>query len=271
VADVNLCADTTSAVITEPTQIIATSAATPASCFNTVDGSALISAVGGSPSYTFNVAGVGQNSTGQFNLLAAGNYAVTITDANACSTTSSFTITQPDSVVITISPDPTEVDLGETITLQSTTNQGGVLTYNWQPTNGLSCTDCAAPEFTGIYSGIYTLTISNDAGCSGTQTVTVTVTPNYHLFVPNAFSPNGDGQNDFWQVYGKLSNIKQLEVNLFNRWGEKVFESTDANFQWDGNFKGQTVPPAVYVWQLNVVFIDNHTEELRTGSLTVIK
>jgi gliding motility-associated-like protein len=72
-------------------------------------------------------------------------------------------------------------------------------------------------------------------------------------------------------VYGKLSNIKQLEVNVFNRWGEKVFESTDANFQWDGNFKGQTVPPAVYVWQLNVVFIDNHTEELRAGSLTVIK
>jgi gliding motility-associated-like protein len=271
VADVNLCADTTSAIITEPTQIIATSAATPASCFNTVDGSALISAVGGSPTYTFNVAGLGQNTTGQFNSLAAGNYAVTITDANACSTNSSFTITQPDSVVITISPDPTEVDLGETITLQSTTNQGGVLTYNWQPTNGLSCTDCAAPEFTGIYSGIYILTISNDAGCSGTQTVTVTVVPNYDLFVPNAFSPNGDGQNDFWQVYGKLTNIKQLEVNVFNRWGEKVFESTDANFQWDGNFKGQTVPPAVYVWQLNVVFIDNHTEELRAGSLTVIK
>jgi gliding motility-associated-like protein len=206
-----------------------------------------------------------------FSGLAAGSYSVTITDQNGCSVTQVAAITEPDSVIISILPNPLEVKLGESLQLNTTTNQGGLLSYQWTPSFGLSCADCSNPVFEGVYSQPYQVTITNEDGCFGTSAVVVTVVPNYDLFFPNAFTPNTDGTNDTWQMFGNKNSMKQIEVMVFNRIGEKVFESNDLNFSWDGKFKGVESPNAVYVYTAKIVWLNNHSDSDYKGTITLIK
>ncbi len=160
--------------------------------------------------------------------------------------------------------------LGETLQLTATANQSGNVTYTWSPNFGLSCYDCPQPLFDGVYSQQYTVVATTDAGCFGTSVVPVTVIPNYDIFIPNAFTPNGDGQNDTWQLFGNMASMKQADVKVFNRWGEKVFESNDLNFQWDGTYKGEKVYPGVYTYVAKFVWINNHSDNNYKGSITVL-
>jgi gliding motility-associated-like protein len=88
--------------------------------------------------------------------------------------------------------------------------------------------------------------------------------------VPNAFTPNGDGINDLWEIYGNKKSWLFVEVNVFDRWGEKVFESNDINFAWDGKFKGTLMEPNVYVYVLKVTFVDDYTASNK-GTVTIVR
>jgi gliding motility-associated-like protein len=98
----------------------------------------------------------------------------------------------------------------------------------------------------------------------------VTVIPDYEIFIPNVFTPDGNGQNDSWQIFGNMNAVKQLQVMVFNRWGEKVFEGNDINFEWDGTYRGEKVPPGVYVYTAKFVWLNNHSDNRYTGSITVL-
>lgn len=74
-----------------------------------------------------------------------------------------------------------------------------------------------------------------------------------------------------FEIYGHLKGLAFLEVQIFNRWGEKVFESNDHHFKWDGTYKGVMQNPLVFVWVLKLAFIDGHTEEMRKGSVTFLR
>jgi gliding motility-associated-like protein len=97
------------------------------------------------------------------------------------------------------------------------------------------------------------------------------VIPNYDIFIPNSFTPNGDGNNDLFQIFGNLPALKFLAIEIYDRIGEKVFESNDLRFTWDGNYKGRPAQPGVFVYTLRVGFIDNHSEKIYKGSLTLLK
>jgi gliding motility-associated-like protein len=86
--------------------------------------------------------------------------------------------------------------------------------------------------------------------------------------VPNAFSPNGDGQNDILLVKGR--GVQSIVFRVFNRWGEKVFESNDLNFGWDGTFKGEPQEMDVYAWTLNAV-LDGNIPIFKSGNATLIR
>lgn len=270
VTDANSCLDSTSEIVNEPSQVIALAVPTDVSCYHYTDGQINVSASGGVSGFTYSLSTGAQNSNGLFTGLSTGSYTVTVSDANNCTTSGVAVVNEPDSVLLTVTPDPVTVNLGESVQLQTSTTQTGALIYNWLPSLGLSCYDCASPTFSGNNSVIYTVTMSNANGCTGVSTVHVNVVPNYTVFIPNAFTPNGDGVNDFWQLFGNMKGIKQLEVKVFNRWGEKVFESTDVNFAWDGSFKG-TVVPAVYSYVAKFVWLDNHSDNNYKGTITVLK
>ncbi|MFN8322970.1 MAG: gliding motility-associated C-terminal domain-containing protein [Chitinophagales bacterium] len=271
VTDNNACADSTIVTVNQPQQITSLVTATDASCYGYTDGTITIQTSGGQPIYNYSLSSGAQNSSGVFTNLATGNYTVTITDANNCSISDAANIQEPAPVSITATPNPVVVNLGESMQLQTSTTQTGSVTYNWTPAFGLSCYDCPSPVFSGNYSVVYTVNMSTSAGCTGNSTISVTVVPNYDLFIPNAFTPNGDGANDFWSIYGNMQAIKQLNVMVFNRWGEKVFETDDINFAWNGEFKGAKLPPAVYTYVARFVWLNDHSDSDYKGTVTLIK
>ena len=271
VTDANACVDSTVSIVNEPAQITDIVLAKDVTCYHYTNGQLNFIAAGGVPGYTFSLSDGSQNSSGVFTSLIAGVYYVTITDSHNCTIADAGTIVEPDSVQIIVTPDPVEVKLGESLQLQTSNNQTGNITYNWQPAFGLSCYDCAAPVFSGNYSQIYTVVMSTDSGCMGTSTVNVTVVPKYDVFIPNVFTPNGDGVNDEWQIFGNMTGIKQLNVAVFNRWGEKVFESNDINFGWNGTYQGEFAPPAVYTYTAKFIWLNNHADNNYKGTITLIR
>jgi gliding motility-associated-like protein len=272
VTDQNACtATTTTTTVTEPAGMTVLVDTFSALCYHHADGRLVVSVTGGVQGYNFTLSNGATNTTGIFNNLAAGSYTVLIADANGCTKTDSGVITEPDSVLVDVTPNPVEVKLGNDLQLNATTNQSGSVVYDWSPKFGLSCYDCPDPVFSGVYTQPYVVLVTNQYGCVGTFAFTATVVPNYDIFIPNAFTPNSDGVNDFWQLFGNMNAIKQVEVAVFNRWGEKVFESNDIYYKWDGTYKGEPAYPGVYTYIARFVWINNHSDAHYKGSITLLK
>ena len=274
ITDQNLCTDTITAEVLNPAPLQDSLVPHNISCFNANDGTIAVITSGGTPDYTYAFSNGDNNNSGQFYHLPPGNYSVTISDANGCRDSLATVLTQPQQILIGISPDSLVMNLGQTIQLQGLSNYDPAATYQWGPPFGLSCYNCPSPLIEVNTSQLYTVTVSvniNGNTCTVDTSIYVTVIPHYDIFIPNVFSPNKDGNNDYFEIYGQLSTMKYVEVEIFDRSGEKVFESTDINFKWDGTYKGKPLPPTVLVYTLHVVFIDNHSEKLFKGGLTLLR
>lgn len=268
--DANSCTATTTVSIGSPDSITTAASSIDITCFGFNDGQLTVTATGGAAPFTYSL-GTLTNSTGIFSNLSGGTYTVTVTDNNGCSTNVTNTITEPQPVEILVSPNPVEVTLGESQSIDVSTNQSGPFAYSWLPASGLSCYDCPSPVFSGNNSVTYTVTAVNNNGCAATLSVPVRVVPVYDVFIPNVFSPNNDGANDVWQLYTNVKSIKQYSVMIFNRWGEKVFESSNISEGWDGRYKGEFAPPGVYVYHIQIVWMDNRSDSGYKGSITLLK
>ncbi len=112
--------------------------------------------------------------------------------------------------------------------------------------------------------------VKNNYGCSDTTSRTLKIKKSFAIYIPNTFTPNEDGLNDGFMAKGY--NIKEFSIRIYDRWGHVVFESNDINNAWDGRTKNSSEPIKndVYVWQANVVDINNKTHQL-TGHVTLLK
>jgi gliding motility-associated-like protein len=118
----------------------------------------------------------------------------------------------------------------------------------------LDCTDCLSPTASPEITTTYVVSVTEN-GCTTQDLVTIGVVYTPVVFVPNIFSPNADGNNDVLYVRGQ--GFRSMSFMVYDRWGERVFESTDKNIGWDGTFRGKKMNPAVFVYYLKVVFEDN--------------
>jgi gliding motility-associated-like protein len=140
---------------------------------------------------------------------------------------------------------------GSAVTLKPT--QSGIVRIEWKPDTTLSCLDCFRPNAHPYYTTTYYATGYNEWGCEASDSVTVFVRCNGSLvFIPNTFSPNGDGKNDYFFPRGKGID-RMSSFRVFNRWGELVFERTNVAVNeeragWDGTFRGKELAPDVYVY-----------------------
>ena len=210
--------------------------------------------------------------SGDFYQLAAGVHSIEAVNYSGCVTDTSAVIGMPVQGVVEVLPHDTTMQLGETVQLFSSfTNfpASSVVAYNWVPGAGLSCADCPDPVVSS-YSHInnYLLTVTYNKGCQASDSARVIVIGTPQVFIPNSFSPNGDGNNDLFLIYGE--NIKTVNLKIFNRWGELVFNSENQFLGWDGNYKGQPQQTGVYVYEAQITFLDN-TQTLRTGSVTLLR
>lgn len=147
----------------------------------------------------------------------------------------------------------------------------GGFTYSWIPPGDLDDPNSQNPIATPSETTTYIVTIT-DGPCSKSDTVTVTVSDlicgQPDVYVPNAFTPDGNGTNDLVRVRG--NNIKEMIFRIYDRWGELVFETTDQSIGWDGTFKGRDGDPAVYVYYLDIICIDDE-EYFEKGNITLIR
>ena len=270
VTDGLLCTTTGSAVVQQPDSISFAQNISQPLC-PTVDhnGSIVLSVTGGTLPYTY----FWSDSSTQSSLsrLSMGNFSVTVTDANGCTANNNYTLAYEYNYAVAANP-ATTLLLGQSETLSYTlTGNSGIFTSVWTPDYGLSCSFCDDPLASPVQTTLYNIRVQNDSGCVVSDTVTVYVIPQYDIFIPNVFTPQNNGANQFFRIYGNTSELEFLQIKLFNRIGEKVFESNNANFSWDGTYKGTLLPVGVYVYEVKLVFIDGHTEKLRTGALTLLR
>ncbi|PLW92083.1 MAG: hypothetical protein C0592_12635 [Marinilabiliales bacterium] len=148
-------------------------------------------------------------------------------------------------------------------------NGSGGTVYSWTPDATLSCNDCPDPVATPETSTEYTLCVTDANGCSNCDDVWVYVEYNCgDIFVPTAFSPNNDGYNDIFLVRGNC--IETIVFKVFDRWGEKVFESRTPGEGWDGSFRGQAMNGGVFSFYYSGTQIDG-TSFSGQGTVTLIR
>lgn len=145
---------------------------------------------------------------------------------------------------------------------------GGGATYSWSPAYGLDTTAGSNPIATPQETTTYTVNITDITGCSATRQVTVTILHNNNFFVPNSFSPNNDGYNDYLFVRG--NNLYGIRFTVFDRWGEKVWETTSQTEGWDGRYKGKELDPAVFTYVLTIIY-DDGKNLTQTGTITLLR
>jgi gliding motility-associated-like protein len=181
--------------------------------------------------------------------------------------------TASDTISVTMNTTPVP-DAGSAITIflgqqgvigGSPTNPGGG-TISWQPNLNISDTTAANPTVKPQVTTVYTVTVKNAAGCTGWDTVTVTVLPTF--VIPNGFSPNGDGYNETWQI-DYIYLFPNCEVEVYNRWGEQLFYSKGYNTPWAGKYQGKDVPVGTYYYVIRLN--DKRFPDHFAGPLTILR
>ncbi|MFN8323097.1 MAG: gliding motility-associated C-terminal domain-containing protein [Chitinophagales bacterium] len=238
------------------------------SCPQIENGMIDLTVTGGTPGISFDWSN--GETTEDLSNLAQGAYSVNVLDSRGCATQANFNIGYDYILQVDATPS-TSINLGETIQLTATTNVDHANAYSWGPAYNVTCSTCASTEAAPTFNTHYTVSVIDANGCKATDTLTVEVNSVTDIYVPNAFTPNGDGNNDFMQIYGDINTIAFLDFSVFNRWGEKVFETSNHNFTWDGTYKGEVVPQGAYIYTMKVVFINGYSRNDMKGSLTIIR
>ncbi|MFI5138006.1 MAG: PKD-like domain-containing protein [Sphingobacteriales bacterium] len=152
---------------------------------------------------------------------------------------------------------------GRTITLHPTVSDNNVH-YLWSPNIDINNDTLKNPVITGDIDRLYTLTVTDVRGCVNQDTARVIVSP--PINIDNTFTPNGDGINDYWDITGLIAYV-DATVDIFNRWGQKVFHSLGYPKSWDGTYSGKPLPAGVYYYVINT----NYKGQVLSGWVTIIR
>lgn len=211
-------------------------------------------AEGGSPVFvgpSFTTPNLTQNTT----------YYVQAVNANTCVSAARTEVTVTIVEPVADAGDDVTIIQGRTTELEAT---GGV-TYLWEPAEGLNDPTLARPVASPQETTTYTVTVTTAEGCTATDEVTVTVIPS--IIVPNAFTPNRDQVNEIWEIENR-ENYPDMRVEVFNRWGNKIFSSSAGyGTPWDGTYNGEVLPVATYYY---IIYL-NSTEKPISGNVTIIR
>lgn len=142
----------------------------------------------------------------------------------------------------------------------------GTGTLTWVDGSSIWCSVCPETQIQPINNSCYTLLAENEFGCKNTDVVCVEITTEFGVYIPNAITPNGDGLNDVFYVYGY--NIYDVQVIIFNRWGDEIFNSGDQTVGWPGTYKGADCPNDVYVYKAKYKGLDGKIYH-KTGHVTL--
>ncbi len=226
----------------------------------------IVSIEGGKPPYSGQLEGNPFSGPVLTDGLIEGWYDLTLTDSSGCQLDTSFFLEEPFPLEA-LAPKLIELYLGEDTTITVITNKL-VEEVNWVPGLGISCDTCLQTTIGPEQPTTYTIFIEDTEGCTLELSLEVLILETEHVGVPNIFTPNNDGRNDYFRPYvnnGAVEAIRQFRV--FDRWGELVYDaprlSPDNMGGWDGTFRGKEMPVDVYIYYVEVLLVNGKTEVLK--------
>jgi gliding motility-associated-like protein len=207
-------------------------------------------------------------------VVQAGDYVITgsFTNAIGCMNTSSFQVSGYPVPQASFDYHPDKpIESFDQVTFASTSKGAQLKQWNWYfINNGGYKTMGESINYTFEEQGTYpvAMVVKNSWGCADTVVRTVVVEPDFNVYVPTAFTPNADELNDVFQPKG--SGVVKYSLIVYDRWGQKIFQSTDFSKGWDGTFKGEECKMDVYVWKIIASDIKGKTKNLN-GSVTLYR
>ncbi|WP_119080427.1 gliding motility-associated C-terminal domain-containing protein [Chitinophaga alhagiae] len=232
------------------------------------NGTAEIRLSGGTPPYTIRWNG-NETNLPQWQSLGAGAYYVTVEDQNGCGETRDFHIGNVDIPRVNILNNDTTINIGEELVLQAENAPD----YQWQPLDGwLSCLDCATPVARPLRETRYIVRTVTGQNCINADTVLVKVSYHRSFQMPNAFTPNGDGVNDFFRPVSK--GVIVYNMQIYNRWGQLIYQGTQPKTGWDGKLNGVPQEAGTYVYFIQYGFWGNEGDvqlNSKKGTFTLLR
>lgn len=275
IVDVNNCKTSAEAEIIEPGPL------TPLvfDCSQFTSNSLQIGNSGGIPPYSYSVnMGSSFKDVSIFNDLIPGkSYSLIIRDNKDCTLEQDFIMPALYAKMIQLPP-AIKLSFGDKSVLQPQINIPASLikSVSWSPEFNLSCYQCLNPEILAEKGGLLRVQITNVFGCTESVTSQITVDNTFSVFVPNAFSPNGDGINDFITVFADAEQIKEVKsFEIYNRYGEMVFkrdnfQPNDEYLGWNGTKSEVKLSNDTYLYSI-VLVLKNGGELVKQGTFMLIR
>lgn len=278
ITDALQCETTGTVTLLEPELLAAASGIEQPDCDRSTGIVTLTSITGGTAPYTVTWSG-GSLIADELPLALAplppGNYELTITDTRACSVTVQFTINAADQLIISPIADLT-VRAGSSVSFTLSLNRAEdeissiVATYN----DSLLCTGCFTHSWSPTGNGEVRITVTDNYGCTAEISFSVTLTYSGDVFIPEVFSPNGDGVNDIFTVYPGPDISAVRNMRIFDRWGNELFFLEELPLGegrgWDGSSRGKSLNPAVFVYSVEIELRGGETK-LLFGEVSLVR
>ncbi|MFW5767962.1 MAG: gliding motility-associated C-terminal domain-containing protein, partial [Bacteroidota bacterium] len=258
VTDTNNCRSEVSVSLTQPEPIQLSLSGSDIECHGASTGTITSQVSGGEPGYSYNWSN-GNTDANPVNL-PAGEYMLTVTDENGCEAFDDMTLYEPSQIKIELYSTPVSCEAQSDGTAEALVIGGsGAYEYNWN-------TGATDSEITDLTEGLYSLTVTDIFECEATDSVIVSKNDIDCIRIPSSFTPNGDGYNDNWVIRNAYL-FPECKLQVFNKWGNIVYETTGYNDPWDGKFQGEVLPSGTYYY----IFKTTPESEEKTGNVTILK
>lgn len=216
---------------------------------------------------SYSIDGITYSPNNVFNGVASGTYNVTVNNGSCNSAATVAVVNAVPSFLLALSATPNPVNAGSIVRLEVTGNTAFTVT-GWQPVSIFTNQTATIQNIVVNTTSTYTVTGKSADDCYDTAQTSLSVKSSDDIWIPNTFTPNKDGRNDIFYVYGTA--IDKLELTIWNQWGQMIFTTKDKNTGWDGTSKGKPQPTGVYVYVAKVVLLSGK-EVVKKGSVNLIR
>ncbi len=282
ITDAKGCTAVDSVEITEPPAINLVWSAIAPRCGgtgNNTTGALILSSVtGGAGPYSISLNGTAQQTTNAFPLvisnLQSGNYTIELEDSNGCLAEQEANVPPADELTVDLGDDIT-LAFGDSTVLDGQISTTVLDTFIWTPTQYLSHPERTKTVVFPFQSMRYTLTARDTNGCTATDDILIKVEKQHRVFIPNIIKTGAGTVNEFFMIFGGAELTRIRSMKIFDRWGENVFEGFDFKpgdipKGWEGYWKEKWLLPGVYVYLVELEFVDGTTETV-SGDVTIVR
>lgn len=276
VTDGNGCIASSEVVLFEPEEFSISFIVSHPDCFDNLEGSISVEQRGGVEPIRYSIDAVNYQPSPVFDQLSGGTYTITALDANDCEAKEIIWINVPLMVNVEL-PDDQVPFPGDTVIIQAVVNVpfDSLAKVEWSGVVNSPCPNCLTQPVAPIITTTYSVTVTTHDGCMDEDAVTLYLENSNDVYVPNVFSPNGDGVNDVLVISAGAGVEEISEFVVFDRWGNVVyydehFTPNDPARAWDGKMKGRPLNPGVFVYKMIVHVVDGTTNSFY-GNITIVR